>query len=63
MSKDNPHIDLYLDGADPEAIRFDGLDYAVIGIDQNGLLVYSYDNVLGTMAGRGFTVLYTEEVL
>ena len=46
MSKDNPHIDLYLDGADPEAIRFDGLDYAVVGTDQNGLLVYSYDRMI-----------------
>lgn len=84
MSKDNPHLDLYLDTADPEAIRFDGLDYAILGTDHNGLLVYSYDrmiecfitdqdmtldeaiewidyNVIGVMAGKGFTILYTEE--
>ena len=84
MSKSNPHIDFYLENADPEAIRFTDLDHAIIGTDHNGLLVYSYDrmikwfmtdwhmtldeatewidyNVIGVMAGKGFTILYTEE--
>lgn len=84
MSKGNPHLDLYLENADPEAIRFDGLDDAVIGTDHNGWLVYDYKliidclmvyselsmdeafewadyNVIGVMAGKGFTILYTEE--
>ena len=46
MSKDNPNIDLYLETADPEAIRFDGLDYAVVGTDNHGWLVYDYDRMI-----------------
>ena len=84
MSKENPNLDFYLEQADPEAIRFDDLDYAIVGTDNNGLLVYDYDrmiecfiadsemtfdeavewidyNVLGVMAGKGFTILYSAE--
>ena len=80
----NPNLEYYLENADPEAIRFDGLDYAIIGTDQDGLLVYDYNrmlevfmseqsmdyeeavewidyNVMGVMAGKGFTVIYSEE--
>jgi len=42
----NPNLDIYLEGADPEAIRFDDLDYAIVGTDQNGLLVYDYDRMI-----------------
>lgn len=36
----------YLELADPEAIRFDGLDEAIIGTDHNGNLVYSHDRMV-----------------
>jgi hypothetical protein len=42
----NPNLELYLEQADPQAIRFDGLDYAIIGTDQDGLLVYDYNRML-----------------
>lgn len=69
----------YLQWVEDDAIRFTGLDEAIIGYDHRGLLVYSYEkmldvfmqdmteeeavewidyNVLGTNAGRGFTVIY-----
>lgn len=35
-------IDTYLELADPKAIRFHGLDEAVVGVDHSGLLVYNY---------------------
>ncbi len=38
-------IDRYLDAADPRAIRFDGLDEAVVGVDHTGCLVYHYDTM------------------
>lgn len=44
----NPNIDNYLDMADPEAIRFEGLDYAIVGTDHNGFLVYDYDRMIET---------------
>ena len=46
---ENPNkklLDLYLETADPEAIRFDDLDYAIVGTDNNGLLVYDYDRMI-----------------
>ena len=70
----------YLDDCDPEAIRFDDLDEAIVGTDHRGCLVYDYDslvelfveegmqtedavewisyNVIGTMGGEGFTIMY-----
>ena len=42
----NPNLEYYLENADPEAIRFEGLDYAIIGTDQDGLLVYDYNRML-----------------
>jgi len=36
----------YIELADPEAIRFDGLDDAIIGTDHNGNLVYSHDRMV-----------------
>jgi hypothetical protein len=39
-------IDIYLEAADPEAIRFDGLDDAVVGTDNHGWLVYDYDRMI-----------------
>ena len=39
---ENPDIDLYIEQANEDAIRFDGLDYAVIGVDHKGNLVYDH---------------------
>lgn len=36
----------YLNCVDEEAIRFTGLDEAVVGYDHRGLLVYSYEKML-----------------
>jgi len=71
----------YLEMCDPEAIRFTGLDDAILGTNQNGELVYSFElmidsfmeegmsyeeavewidyNVVPTMGGQGFTILYS----
>jgi hypothetical protein len=74
-------IEEYIERAGTGAIRFKGLDNAVIGIDHKGRLVYDYFficdifmnelnmneedivewvdyNVLGTMAGDGFVIVY-----
>ena len=48
IPKRNPNIDEYLELADPEAIRFEGLDYAIVGTDHNGFLVYDYDRMVET---------------
>jgi len=39
MIKDTEY---YLESADPEAIRFTGLDNAIVGKDQKNNLVYEY---------------------
>ena len=36
---ENPDIDLYIEQDNEDARRLDGLDYAVIGVDQKGNLV------------------------
>ena len=46
MKNININSDFYIDRADPEAIRFDDLDYAIVGTDQNGLLVYDCDRMI-----------------
>ena len=48
IPKRNPNIDDYLNMADPEAVRFEGLDYAIVGTDHNGLLVYDYERMIET---------------
>ena len=72
-------LEHHLDCCEPSAIRFDGLDEAILGSCHRGFLVYDYDtmvsifeemgmseeeavewidyNVIGTMAGEGFTVM------
>lgn len=44
--EENPNLDFYLDRADPEAIRFDGFDYAIIGTDHKNLLVYDHERMV-----------------
>jgi hypothetical protein len=48
-------IDYYLDRADPEAIRFHGLDVAVVGTDQNGFLIYDYQMMINIFRTEGMT--------
>ena len=43
MIKPISDIERHLDCCDDEAIRFDGLDDAVVGTDHNGNLVYEYE--------------------
>lgn len=43
----------YLDLANDEAIRLQDLDDAIIGTDQNGLLVYDYHQMLVTFINQG----------
>ena len=80
MDKKLIDIEKHFDCCEPEAIRFDGLDNAIMGSCHRGFLVYDYDtmvlifegqgmteeeavewidyNVIGTMAGEGFTVMF-----
>jgi len=48
-------LDLFI--AD-EAIRFDGLDKSIIGVDQRGFIVYSHDKMVDHFHGDGMS---TEE--
>ena len=43
----NPNLELYLEGVyGDEAIQFDGLDYAIVGTDHNGYLVYDHERMI-----------------
>ena len=46
-------LDLFL--AD-EAIKFDGLDECIIGIDQRGFIVYSHDKMVDHFHGDGMSI-------
>ena len=56
----NPSMDYYLETADPSSIRFHGLDYACIGTDDKGNLVYCYDRILECFVQQG---MHTEEAI
>ena len=43
----------YIDLAIDEAIRFEDLDDAIIGTDQNGLLVYDYHQMMVAFINQG----------
>jgi hypothetical protein len=55
MIKPISDIERHLDCCDDEAIRFDGLDDAVVGTDQNGCLVYEYDIMIRLFIEQGMT--------
>ena len=38
-----------------QAIRFDALDDAIIGVDHNNLLVYDYDKMISIFCDQGMT--------
>ena len=54
-------IERHLDCCDPEAIRFDGLDDAVVGTDHNGNLVYEYEIMTRIFVEQGMTEEEAEE--
>jgi len=54
-------IERHLDCCDPEAIRFDGLDDAVVGTDHNGNLVYEYEIMTRLFVEQGMTEEEAEE--
>lgn len=51
----NPTLDDYLEWADPEAIRFDGLDDAVVGVDHRGFLLYDHSKMIEVLEEQGMT--------
>ena len=53
---ENPNLEYYLETADPYAIRFDGLDYAIIGTDDKGNLVYCYDRMIECFVEQGMDI-------
>jgi hypothetical protein len=50
----------YLEMCDPEAIRLTGLDDAILGTNQNGELVYSFDLMIDSFMEEGMS--YEEAV-
>lgn len=49
----NTKIKQYIEEANPEAIRFDGIDAAIIGTDHNGWLVYDYNKMVAAFMLQG----------
>ena len=80
MNDKSIELEHQLNCCDPSAIRFEGLDEAIVGICHKGFIIYDYGaivsiyegmgmseeeavewidyNVIGTMAGEGFTIMY-----
>jgi hypothetical protein len=54
-------IEYYLRSADPEAIRFTGLDDSIIGTDQNGNLVYDYNLMHKEFMSMGMSLVEADE--
>ena len=61
MIKPISDIERHLDCCDPEAIRFDGLDDAVVGTDHDGNLVYEYEIMTRIFVEQGMTEEEAEE--
>ena len=49
----NKEIEIYIEQANPEAIRFDGIDDAIIGTNQDGFLVYDYIKMIDAFMRQG----------
>lgn len=45
----------YIENAEAGAIRFDGLDSAIIGLDSDGFLVYDFDTLVTALMQQGMT--------
>jgi hypothetical protein len=61
MIKPISDIERHLDCCDDEAIRFDGLDDAVVGTDHDGNLVYEYEIMTRLFVEQGMTEEEAEE--
>ena len=61
MIKPISDIERHLDCCDDEAIRFDGLDDAVVGTDHEGNLVYEYEIMTRLFVEQGMTEEEAEE--
>jgi hypothetical protein len=61
MIKPISDIERHLDCCDDEAIRFDGLDDAVVGTDHDGNLVYEYEIMTRLFVEQGMTEGEAEE--
>jgi len=48
-------LDFIMDGAVDEAIVFDQLEDAIVGVDHNGYLVYSHEQMLRCFMEQGMT--------
>jgi|DEB0MinimDraft_3_1074331.scaffolds.fasta_scaffold11372_7 hypothetical protein len=46
----------YIDEAEVGAIRFDGYDSAILGLDANGFLVYDYDKMVRIPMEQGMSM-------
>ena len=45
----------YIESAEAGAIRFDGLDSAIIGLDADGFLIYDFDMLVTALMQQGMT--------
>lgn len=45
----------YIENAEAGAIRFDGLDSAIIGLDADGFLIYDFDMLATALMQQGMT--------
>jgi hypothetical protein len=61
MIKPISDIERHLDCCNDEAIRFDGLDDAVVGTDHDGNLVYEYEIMTRLFVEQGMTEVEAEE--
>ena len=52
-TKIKQYIEEYIEEANSEAIRFDGIDEAIIGTDYNGWLVYDYNKMVAAFMLQG----------
>ena len=48
-------LEHHLDCCEPSAIRFDGLDEAILGSCHRGFLVYDYDTMVSIFEGMGMS--------
>jgi hypothetical protein len=53
--------ELILEMCDPEAIRFDGLDKAIVGYDHNGWIIYDYNTMIHEFTAMGMTDFEAQE--
>ena len=53
---DNPNLEYYEELIHAEdAIQFDGLDYAIVGVSHTGYYIYDYDRMIQCFIEDGMT--------